>query len=305
MNAPRGHRKNLTQKLSMSTISTGDAIAIFQIPFDYSMEELKAAYRRVSIAVHPDRGGTPEMFHTVNQCYQHLLHELSFRTGSASHFDMKREYEHHADMNPGMSDPSTYAAPDRQFNLTRFNEVYEKHRVDDEFRAGGYGDFLQKGVDGAPPSSLRKNENFTDAFVGRAPIENTRAIIVKPAPCLDKGSLPFTEIGLDAVDDYGAQVGDIQAFDCKQAYSEDSMARAYHNYNESSDTRRRSVEDIYTERQSYLDEVWDEEAQIQYERESRAKEAEMARRRREIMLRTDQRAYSAHAQCNRQMLGYR
>ena len=288
----------------MTEISTGDAIAIFQIPVDYTMEDLKAAYRRVSIAVHPDRGGTSEMFHTVNQCYHHLLHELSFRTGTSSHFDMRREYEHHVEMNPGMSDPATYSAPDRQFNLTRFNEVYEKHRVDDGFRSGGYGEFLQKGVDNAVPSSLRENENFTTAFVGRAPLDNNRAIIVKPAPCLEKGSLPFTEIGLDGVDDYGAQVGDIQAFDCKQAYSEDSMARAFHNYNDSGVNTRRTVEDIYTERKSYLDEVWDEEAQIQYDKETRAKELEMARRRREIMLRADQQAYRAHAQCNRQMLDY-
>lgn len=286
----------------MSEVTTGDALAIFQIPFDYSLEELKAAYRKVSIAVHPDRGGTPEMFHTVNQCYQHLLHELSFRTGSASHFDMKREFEHHADMHT--SDPSTFAAPDRRFNLTRFNEVYERHRVDDEFIRGGYGDFLQNGVREAAPESLSENQSFTSAFVNRAPAQNSRAIIVKPAPCLDKGSLPFTEIGLDGVDDYGAQVGDIQAFDCKQAYSEDSMANAFHNYNESANSRR-SVEEIHAQRQSYFDEVWDEEAQATYERETHRKEAEMARRRREIMLRADRQAYDAHAKCNRQMLGFR
>lgn len=285
----------------MSEVTTGDALAIFQLPYDHTLEELKAAYRRVSIAVHPDRGGTPEMFHTVNQCYQHLLHELSFRVGTASHFDMKREHDHHADMNT--SDPSTYTAPDRQFNLTRFNEVYEKYRVDDEFSRGGYGSFLQQGVANAAPESLAENQNFTSAFVSRAPKQNSRAIIVKPAPCLDKGSLPFTEIGLDGVDDYGAQVGDIQAFDCKQAYSEDSMANAFHNYNESVDSR--SLEEIHAQRQSYFDEVWDEEAQIMYERETQRKEAEMARRRREIMLRADREAYNAHAQCNRQMLGFR
>ena len=288
----------------MSEITTGDALAIFQLPFDYGMDELKAAYRRVSIAVHPDRGGTPEMFHTVNQCYQHLLHELGFRTGSASHFDMKREFDHHADMT-NMSDPSTYSAPDRQFNLTRFNEVYEKHRVDDEFTRGGYGDFFQQKVSNAVPDNLAENQSFTSAFVKRAPVQNTRAIIVKPAPCLDKGSLPFTDLGVDGVDDYGAQVGDIQAFDCKQAYSdEDSMANAFHNYNESANPRQ-SLEDIQAKRQSYFEEVWDEEAQVMYERETQRKEAEMARRRREIMLRTDQQAYNAHAQCNRQMLGFR
>mgnify|MGYP000633922693 CR=1 FL=1 len=243
------------------------------------------------------------MFHTVNQCYQHLLHELGFRTGSASHFDMKREFEHHADMT-NTSDPSTYSAPDRQFNLTRFNEVYEKYRFNDEFSRRGYGDFFQEKVSNAPPDSLAENQSFTNAFVSRAPVQNTRAIIVKPAPCLDKGSLPFTEIGLDGVDDYGAQVGDIQAFDCKQAYSEDSMANAFHNYSESANPRR-SVEDIHAQRQSYFEEVWDEEAQIMYERETKRKEAEMARRRREIMLRADQQAYNAHAQCNRQMLGFR
>lgn len=287
----------------MSQISTSEALDVFQLRYDHTMEELKAAYRRVSMAVHPDRGGTPEMFHTVNQCYQHLLHELGFRTGTATHFDLKRSYEHHADMNPAGSDPSTYAAPGKKFDLTHFNEVYDKYKVNDGFSSGGYGKFFQSGVRNAAPESIPENQSFNGAFMSRMPAQNNMAIVVKPAPLLDKGSLPFTEIGLDGVDDYGAQVGDIQAFDCKQAYSEDSMANAFQNFNER-DHPKRSVEQITAQRQRYFDEVWDEEAQHAYDLRHKQEEAEMARRRRDVMLRADEQAYRAHARCNQQMLGY-
>lgn len=288
----------------MSQISTPEALDIFQLRYDYTMDELKAAYRRVSMAVHPDRGGTAEMFNTVNQCYQHLLHEISFRTGSSTHFDMKRNCEHHMDMNPVGSDPSTFAAPERKFDVTHFNEVYEKYNVQDGFSRGGYGNYFQRAVDNAAPDSIPENQSFESAFMCRMPAQNKMAMIIKPAPLLDKGSLPFTEIGLDGVDDYGAQVGDIQAFDCKQAYSEDSMASAFQSFSER-DHPKRSVEQITAQRQQYFDEVWDEEAQQAYDSRKQQEEAEMARRRREVMLRADEQAYRAHAQCNRQMLGYR
>lgn len=288
----------------MSEISTDEALAIFQIPYDFTLDQLKGAYRKTSLAVHPDRGGSAAMFDTVNQCYQHLLHELSFRSGTASHFDLKRDYEQHAEMHPGLSDPSNYAAPDRQFSLTRFNEVYETHCVRDEFSRGGYGDFLAEGVRDAAPGALAENQSFESAFAARAPAQAPMAMIVKPAPLLDRGSLTFTEIGLEEVDDYGAQVGDIQAFDCKQAYSEDSMAREFHSFRDAAPPKR-TVEELHSQRQAYFDEVWDEDAQIRYEIETRAKEDEGARRRREIMLRADRQNYQAHAQCNRQMLGFR
>jgi hypothetical protein len=290
----------------MSDISTNDALDIFSLPYAFTMNELKTAYKRVSMAVHPDRGGSPDMFNTVNQCYHHLLHELSFRTGTASHFDLKRDSEHHYETAPNSSDPSIYTAPDRKFDISRFNEVYNNYKVEDEFSKGGYGDFLKKEC-AAPPLpkiNLGKGGNvFETEFVKRVRPEERGAIVVRPAPLLDKGSLPFAEIGVDGVDDYGAHVGDIQAVDCKRAYSEDSMASEFHNYKDGGNVLG-SMEQISKQRQRYFDDVWDEDAQRRYDAESKRIEEEKARKRREVMIKADTNAYQAHAMCNRKMLGY-
>lgn len=272
------------------------------------MNDLKSAYKRVSMAVHPDRGGSPDMFNTVNQCYHHLLHELSFRTGTASHFDLKRDSEHHyGNTQTGSSDPTTFAAPDRKFDISRFNDVYNNYKVEDEFSKGGYGDFLKSECGNIPPIEkldLKKGGNvFETEFVKRARHEGRGAIVVRPAPLLDKGSLPFAEIGVDGVDDYGAHVGDIQAVDCKRAYSEDSMAQEFHNYKDGGKVLG-SMEQITTQRQRYFNDVWDEEAQRAYDAESKRIEEIQARKRRDIMIKADTIAYQAHAMCNRKMLGY-
>lgn len=285
----------------MSEISTADALDIFQLPWDFTLDELKVAYRRVSLAVHPDRGGTTEMFNTVNQCYQHLVHEHGFRIGSASHFDMKRDHESHIEH---IADPSMYAEPGNQFNLTQFNQVFDKHRYQDDFSRGGYDNFFKETPINAAPESLSENQSFNSAFMSRVRPREQNAIIVKPAPLLDKGSLPFTEIGIDQVDDYGSQVGDIHAFDCKQAYSEESMAADFDAFREVP-LKKYDVNHISAQRSQYLDSVWDTDAQKAFDLQKQEQEREMSRRRRDIMLRADREAYKSHAECNRQMLGYR
>jgi len=52
-----------------------DALAMLGIEAPCTLEDIKAAYRRKALEVHPDRGGNPDDFRAVEDAYRRLLRE--------------------------------------------------------------------------------------------------------------------------------------------------------------------------------------------------------------------------------------
>ena len=64
---------------------------------EFTWDDLKTAYRRVSMQVHPDKGGSTELFNTVSECFRTLALELKAREASLSHFERKRQAQQYYD----------------------------------------------------------------------------------------------------------------------------------------------------------------------------------------------------------------
>ena len=60
-------------KNTITAISRADAVAQLQLPDDFSLQQLKKAYRTLALQLHPDRGGNPQQFILLRQAYQQLL----------------------------------------------------------------------------------------------------------------------------------------------------------------------------------------------------------------------------------------
>lgn len=285
---------------TMSEIPVPDALEVFGLGPEFSAEQLASAYRRVALMVHPDRGGTADMFDTVKKCFLSLERDLLFRSGTATHFDMKAESERSCG-GAGRADSGNFRAPEGKFDSTRFNAVFEQHRFVDPVERAGYSDFMANGESerAPPPDRVRSVGALHDAFIARAGAAPSRALVVRPCESAG-GSLCFAEIGVESVDDYSGRLGDVMGVDCKQAYSEQSMAAEFANFRDGGALGR--PERVEAERAAAFQQAWDEQAQERHYREKEEAEKLDNYKRRVAYQRLRQEAEASHAKCNMLML---
>lgn len=66
--------QHLSQAKHASTaVAHADALALLQLPDDFSLQQLKKAYRTLALQHHPDRSGNPQQFILLRRAYQQLL----------------------------------------------------------------------------------------------------------------------------------------------------------------------------------------------------------------------------------------
>lgn len=282
----------------MEEVTVQDALDVLSLAPDFDMEALKRSYRTVALRVHPDRGGSPELFSTVNECFRVLMLEHNSRTGSALHDQLKRDFE---------ADVRTYDAAGRRdvkFNLQHFNEVFDKTKVFDGDRDSGYGSWLQDEAPAARQPKLNPNAGsaaFNRAFEASVPApENAeRAVVVRPIDMSCGSSLWLTELGGEAIDDYSRGDG----YDCRLAHSTQRLADP-RGAMYSADARRMTPAQVEAQRSADMAHGLTLDEQQALERE-RQREARVDAARRETEALRVGRMAEAHAAANRIMLGPR
>lgn len=164
--AQRKRRMEYQTKLSELENNKVDSLRIFGLGPNYTLEELKHAYKRLAIETHPDRpGGSTERFQTVTKCYMSLLEKLK-GTQERSFDELKKGSRDFMKGQPGSSHiPEVYrtkgfkgAEQDikrltggetidltaKNFNVKLFNKVYEANKLWDP-NDDGYDDWFRKG----------------------------------------------------------------------------------------------------------------------------------------------------------------
>ena len=62
-------------------LQSADHYAVLGVACDFSAEEMRRAYRALSLRLHPDRGGDPAAFARVAAAHECLVDELGCRRG--------------------------------------------------------------------------------------------------------------------------------------------------------------------------------------------------------------------------------
>lgn len=285
----------------MEPISVQDAMDVFALEPDFSLDDLKQAYRTTALRVHPDKGGSEELFQTVNDCFRVLSMEHNSRRGGVLHDQLKRNFE--ADI--GNYDASNLKQV--KFDVTRFNAVFENTKVGDPARDGGYGQWLEsdEGLTKKKPE-FRVNpkagaDAFNRAFEESVPFEQVQesAIVVRPLDATCGSTLWLSELGADTVDDYTTSMG----FDCRLAHSTQRLAdpsRADY----SRDHRAMTPGQILAQRASDLSRGLTAREEEALKREEE-KQIRLDQIRREKELEKHARLAEAHAAANRALLAQR
>lgn len=197
-------------------------------------ERVKTAFKKTSLRVHPDKGGTPEAFDEVTRAFQYLgkiLDRISPKMSAADKARMSGQVNPDAAASyrsqgaPTIQDGPPVTLSAKKLDMNTFNKLFEENRLPDPDSEVGYGDWLksQGGSDEAASDPRLKGkfnqQVFEQVFREKAVAQQSTAITrrLEPEHIVPVGGV---ELG-GKTDNFTSALGsDVQFTDLKQAYGE-------------------------------------------------------------------------------------
>ena len=204
---------------------------------NFTLDELRNQYKRIALQVHPDKGGSNELFQLVTNCYKRLLKHYEKKM-EKDFLELKNEFKQFDSENkqqatlpteladlmhsrnndtpsPAHSErglPRTSqgpVAPQKQEFMTAFNRMFEENRLEEATQAG-YGNTMaqssQMREDINIPNKMKtfKINSFNKAFDKQAVNKDNREMIAyrQPEPTLMAKNVGFSELGVAAINDF-------------------------------------------------------------------------------------------------------
>lgn len=166
----------------------------------FDEETLKAAYRRESLRIHPDRGGSDADFVALTKAYK-LLKKFLRETGAPppTHEEARTQFVEVA------LSKSALAGPGDRMSNAAFNAKFEKEHL---ARPEGHGEWFAGEIpeDRVCPESV-SFKNFDSAFRQMAK-RNALSLVVRSVPTLPSAgcTLGVGSMAGERSDDYGSSV---------------------------------------------------------------------------------------------------
>ena len=192
---------------------------------DLDLNNIKKAYKRNALKYHPDKAGKKyeNVFNIINQSYIYLLNkseqenELEIKSTREV---TKQKYENFGD---GMV--NMHLDKDN-FNINKFNEIFDKFRMNDE-NDEGYTDLLKSEEGDSQPlfNSKVSNEIFNSHF-NKLKDKKSEALIEyeEPQYLNSSGSLGLSELGGQYQDGFGHSDSlNLGYTDIKKAHYEENL----------------------------------------------------------------------------------
>ena len=221
-----------------------DPYEVLGVGKNFEWEELKVAYKRVAKLVHPDKGGSEQLFNAVTECFMKLAHEYKarqekthteLRSGAQDYYrDRAQQYHEPPNNNNNNNNiPNNNYQDAGNFN-ERFNRAFEENRLDEDdgtSASAGYGDKMAKSTkvreDFAIPQVLKKYDPtaFNRVFESVTLPESSEIVKYRePEPLPLAKKIQYTELGRAATDDFSStQEGEgrrtLQYTDYMKAYT--------------------------------------------------------------------------------------
>jgi curved DNA-binding protein CbpA len=179
-----------------------DPYRILDLKKNFTKDELREAYKKLALQVHPDRGGTDYMFKLVTYCYKLLCREYNNRISDKQYHELKEAFKKKEQVLPP-------ARSENKFNIDKFNRVFEENKME-SIQDSGYGDFLKDTPARDEPTKFQgkiTQETFNRKFEEHTPPprNTTSKFMVKykePEPLMASKKMAFTVLGEDSIDDF-------------------------------------------------------------------------------------------------------
>ena len=229
----RKRRNDYQNQLKMFESSETNSYKLLGVPANYTMEQLKIAYRKKAIQTHPDKGGNPELFDEVTKAYFSLLEKLKNKEQDKQFMDLKSQSKTYIEDQSGKNKQNINMSKDK-FNLNVFNKIFEENKISDP-TDNGYDEWLkdEKAVKEQPKvfSTKFNLDVFNSQFENwKEEDENlNREIVLRDEPTAlvaFHGKTGYSELGVDRVDDFSHSDPNSRGIgytDLKQAYSRNGL----------------------------------------------------------------------------------
>jgi curved DNA-binding protein CbpA len=255
---------------------------------DLNEEILKKLYKRASLKVHPDKGGSEEEFKAITKAYEYLC-EISRRVrggrlaeGVVEAPNKLADTRAETAVTWKQPEESSIRLNPKSLNLNAFNELFDKNKLPDP-EGDGYGDWLKNedATQSAKYSGKYNREVFHRTFEDEVQKQkSTRGLdeLAVRQPAAMMLSPMAVELGRDKPDDYTAPANSgLNYTDLKNAYTTNATFSG-----EVAGVRveNRDVKQFERERKSAPEPLRDDELQRLQAAEMLADDREKMRKRR-------------------------
>lgn len=266
---------------------------------DFTMQELKEAYKKMALQVHPDKGGTEYLFKLVTLCYRTLSKDYKKRHSEKEYNELKKDFiknqsesQSHSQSHTNKKNININIDPSKGFNITNFNTIFDDNRIK-TITDNGYGNFLKDGKD-IEQKNIFENRSFsTDKFnrqfekhTSRNKEVNKSIIKYKEPEALQTSkNMSFTELGAESIDDFSSDNTsrkNLNFMDLKIAHT---TSRIIDPKTVEDRKQYKSVDELKSDRGN-ISYSLDQSEQLYYENKKN-KEDTLERRRLENLLKTD------------------
>jgi curved DNA-binding protein CbpA len=182
---------------------------VLDVPRNFTLQQLKDNYKRIALKVHPDKGGSEQLFLLVTKCFKKLLQEYHKREADKQYHELKADFTKAAEQHAPVD--TSHAYKNNKFDLDKFNRVFSENRIEDVYDKG-YKEWITETQtrDGSPPRrNFGKGKNFADAFnsafENETRVDKSNKYIIKykePEALICAKKIAFTELGEENVDDF-------------------------------------------------------------------------------------------------------
>ena len=214
----------------MSNINPYEILGVTK---NFTLDELKDKYKRVAKKVHPDRGGSQQLFNLVTLAYKKLVEEYKLKKINKQFNELKTDFSNYSDtQNNAQKRNPEFSKPQYQSNDFRevFNRTYDNHKVHSAYD-NGYGNFMIESDGRREDINIAKKVNnmkqFNSAFEAE-PLNNynRRMIVYKEPEALPSSSksLKYTELGVGKIKDFSSSTNNLDCTDYKAAHSMNRLA---------------------------------------------------------------------------------
>jgi curved DNA-binding protein CbpA len=180
-----------------------DPYKLFGLSKEFTLDDLKKAYKKLALQVHPDKlGGNETLFLYVTKCFKTLHKEHNRRTGDKQYHELKATFQKQMEQKQSTEAAS---ATSKRFNLEKFNKIFSENKLQDVTDVG-YEEWMKHNdVQEAKELKQFTKEGFNRHFEKYTANDKNNKFIMRykePEPLETSKKITFTELGKDNMDDF-------------------------------------------------------------------------------------------------------
>ncbi len=198
------------------------------------INDLKSKYKKYALETHPDKnGGDPRNFNIINNAFKVLYEDYKLRQEDKQFTELRNSSRSFIEKQRGDNYQNRDMSSEN-FDSTKFNRLYEKHRISD-VNDDGYGDWTKENQfdsEDIVKDPKLTSGNFNSMFNRNVKVSKQLTKYQKPMEMFMNDNSGIMELGKDKVDNYTGKAKTINFTDYKEAHTTSRLVDPDTKYNQ-------------------------------------------------------------------------